>query len=97
MEDELFNELLKEYKQKKMLEELGLIKKKPKLAQRIIRATFVSTPLSALLFVILYLTGNVINNLSGSTVIPSIDLGIFGLITGLSGGIGIELSKDLEG
>jgi len=94
--DEIFNELLKEYKIKKMAEELGMVKKKPKLAQRILRATFVSAPLSMLLFIVLFLTFVVINHVDGSTVINPGDAGIFGLITGLSAGIGIELSKDIE-
>ncbi len=96
MEDEVINELIKEYKTKKLLEELGIVKKKPKLGERIIRATFVSTPISALLFIVLYLAMSVINNINGTTVMPAGDAGIFGLIVGLAGGIGIELSKDLE-
>jgi len=96
MEEEVINELLKEYKTKKLLEELGVVKRKPKVGERIIRATFVSTPISALLFIILYLAMSVINNINGNAVMPAGDAGIFGLIVGLAGGIGIELSKDLE-
>lgn len=96
VKDDAFKELLKEYQRRKMAEELGLIRKKPKLAQRILRATFVSTPLSTLLFILLYLSLSVINNLNGSTVISPGDAGIFGFITALSAGIGIELSKDIE-
>ncbi len=96
VQDEAFQELLKEYQRKKMAEELGLVKKKPKLAQRMLRAIFVSTPLSTLLFILLYLAMAVINNLNGSTVVAPGDAGIFGFITALSAGIGIELSKDIE-
>ena len=96
MEEDIINELLREYKTKKLLEELGIAKKKPKLGQRIIRATFVSTPLSALLFIVLYLAMNVVNHINGNTVMPAGDAGVFGLVVGLAGGIGIELSKDLD-
>lgn len=94
--DDAFQELIKQYQMKKMAEELGLVKKKPKFAQRILRATFVSAPLSTLLFMIFYLMMQAINKVNGSTVIDPGTSGILGLILALSGGIGIELSKDLE-
>ena len=67
-----------------------------KVGARIIRATFVGNLIGSLLFVVLYLGMVVINGGGNTTVMNPVYSGIFGWVAGLSAGIGIELSKDLE-
>ena len=69
---------------------------KVKLGARIIRAVFVSVPVSSLLFITFYLMSVVVNGFAGQEVIHPVYTGLFGFVTGLSAGIGIELSKDIE-
>ncbi len=68
-----------------------------KVGARLVRATFVGNLVGLLLFLVFYLGMVVINGVGNSTVMQPVYAGIFGWLSGISAGIGIELSKDLEG
>ncbi len=70
--------------------------KKPKFAQRMIRATFNGMAISFLLFIVVYFFATAVNMLAGSTIFNPTAWGIFSFALGEAGSIGIELSKDLE-
>lgn len=69
---------------------------KPKLGQRVIRSTFVSMPIASLLFLIFYLSVTFVNTVGASVIMAPTMGGLLGFIIGISAGLGIELSKDLE-
>jgi len=69
---------------------------KPKLGQRLIRAAFAGNLVGALLFVVFYMTMQVVNGIGEVTVMQPTYAGVFGWVTGMSASLGIELSKDLE-
>ena len=69
---------------------------KPKLGQRLIRALFIGNLVGALMFIVFYMSMQVINGVGGVVVMQPIYSGVFGWVSGVSAAIGIEFSKDLE-
>ena len=69
---------------------------KPKLGARVIRAIFVSSTVGLFGFLGFYLLTTAINTIAGTTVVNPIGLGLIAFGGALTGGISIELSKDLE-
>lgn len=69
---------------------------KPKLGQRLVRAFFVGNLVGILMFIVFDLGMYVMNSIGGTTIMAPIDAGLFGWIAGISSGMGIELSKDME-
>ncbi len=68
----------------------------PKLGARMVRASLIGNLVGALLFFVFYMGMVFINGVGGTTVMQPLYSGIFGYIVGLSAGLGIEFSKDLE-
>ena len=69
---------------------------KKKLGSRILRSVFVSVPIASLLGIIFNLAFTVMNSIAGDVVLSTGNATILGVTIGLSTGLGIELSKDLD-
>lgn len=67
-----------------------------KIGQRMIRASVIGNLIGMLLFLVFYMGAVFINGVGATTVIKPYLGGLFGWVVGLSAGLGIELSKDIE-
>lgn len=68
----------------------------PKLGARLIRASFYSILLSALLGVVAYLASLAMNTLTGNNVVNTVGFTLFFSAIGFAAPLAVELSKDLE-
>ncbi len=94
--DDVFEELLKEYKKKKTLEQLGILPKKKKFASRLIRGLVYGSMLGPIMGILFLGVGMYAQAVNANTLLTPELLGTLGIIAGFGGSVALEISKDMD-